>query len=975
MKPLLLLISFYFFSVAAMLAQVEYDFESDTFEWRSDVPQLWSVSNEQAASGTQSLKFTVDGNYAISPGLLSIDTKHTISKVRTAEYTDQQVVIASSYEGTVMAVSYDGVVLWQNKLSGFYNHDVWCADLTGDGNDEVLLANADGSVYCLDHTGELLWSYRRNEAPMNAVTVIHLNNKPYVVCGGYDMSYYYLSATGRFLKEIKSSTYSQEKTWGDGVVPPKFIHMTNFLRVFKTDKGEERLAMFGDINQNSASGGLYLFEPLANAPYQYVKYSTASSIGEVVIADFNNDGYDDILMGTSNMIHDSRFITLDISAENDDFEQQTFVPNDYNKLFDRFGYRVGQPNLFTIDGESKIVMLFGSMLFVMPIDFDEEKMEIVRSTYSYNDAWKIPGTNKLLLASAQSGGSAVHVLDMDDANWKTAYTEIAPPGKIQRIIDNTANARQLLADYDETQRPVDSKTVYFMTEVRTGVDDIIDDISSKYDSPQFLNGYHYSHCEDWDRSELSSEKYQNKRDGRKKYDYTQQQALDMLVPLYDDTCGVSYWAGHGNDPLFFSLDTRKKILDASNGKKTVLIFPELEAHDADFASVLEEHFLPLAEYCREKNANIAIRTKHTFWQGIAHMPLWELMRSGEYADVFVPSMEETTDKSMDLSVPARMGFWMSGATNSWGARCARDNTSFNRLRQHSHQMLPNHFLRQMVYNVANGSQYLNNFAVDQEYFSILYELIAKDVLYVPKRSELLSISPVHLSMINPDDYYLNEGSNTKWTIFYDEQKEADNKLVFSHLNGTWPAAPVTEWDFSSYACGVKERRLEFLPPNPNGLVLITPVEAPHFVGDMGARQLIADQLHPIYKDIMTEYITDGRNYIASDSSETYPAETYYTTIASEIESKSAYLPLTVEGDVAWVVAQTSPTNLRLTLVDGGYINPDDREVVVRFGSVVPTNMVDLLDETSFDISDTDAVKVTVPCGLFRFIDIEISEPL
>jgi hypothetical protein len=50
---------------------------------------------------------------------------------------------------------------------------------------------------------------------------------------------------------------------------------------------------------------------------------------------------------------------------------------------------------------------------------------------------------------------------------------------------------------------------------------------------------------------------------------------------------------------------------------------------------------------------------------------------------------------------------------------------YDRLRQHSHQMIPNHFLRAMTYNVACGATYLNNFPVDQQYFSILYELIAK----------------------------------------------------------------------------------------------------------------------------------------------------------------------------------------------------------------------------------------------------------
>lgn len=954
-------------------AQVYYDFEDNTDSWHTTDTSLWEFSTQESALGKQSLRYSISAPY-ISNGVTSIETGHTISKVRIAQKDGEQVIVASSYEGMIMVISQDGIILWKNELTGYYNHDVWCADITGNGNDEILVANANGAVYCLDEKGEELWNFHPNEAPMNAVTVVHHNNIPYVVCGGYDLSFYYLDSVGRQLKSIHSSTYSEEKSWGDGVVPDKFLHIVNFLRPFKTASGEEHLCVIGCLNQNSTPGGAYLFEPLANSPYADIDYTSASPIGDLAIADLTGDGNDDFLLGTSNMIHDSRLHLLDFNTE-ESFEQKQFVPNDFNSQFERFGYRVLQPRLIQDEGTEKIMGLFGNTIFLLNKELEENSLEVINTNYSYNDICLDELTGNIILASAQSGGSAIHIIDPSDANWKTAYQELSPPGNIQSMLTNTAQARTLLENYNKTSYPAaNAKSVYFMTEVRDGAEDVIN-ATANSEYLQFLRGYHVSHCEEWDRSIISSEKYREKRDTRKTYDYTQLQALDMLLPLYDDTCGVSHWAGHGNDPLYFSLETRKKEIDYANGKKSVMIFPELEAHDEDFASVLEEHFRPLAEYAKGKNVNIYIRTKHLFWQSIAHMPLWELMQSGDYADVFVPAMEETTDKSMELSVAARMGFWMSGATDSWGARCARDNTSYNRLRQHSHQTLPNHFLRQMVYNVASGAQYLNNFAVDQAYFSFLYELIASGVLYVPNREDLLSISPVHLSMIEPDEYYLNEGNNAKWLTFYDEQKEEDNKLVFSHLNGTWPAAPVTPWDFSSYAAGEKERRLNFLPAYNNGLVLITPVEASHFADNMGNRKPIAEQLHPIYKNIMSEYITDGRNYIAADSSETYPAETYYTTIKQDIEEKAKLLPLTVEGDVAWVVAQTSPTHLRLTIIDGGYLNPSNKAAKVTFNTVSPIKMVDMLDNTNFNIEDTSNVGVDIPCGLFRFIDIELSEAL
>ena len=140
--------------------------------------------------------------------LRSIDTGLTISKVRTALKDGRSYIVASSYEGTVLGMEYDGTVLWKNALSGFMNRDVWCEDITADGSDEVLAANADGTVYCLNERGALQWKFKQNDPPMNAVCVVEHDGKSYVVCGGYDKNIYYLSAEGELVKTIPSSNYS-----------------------------------------------------------------------------------------------------------------------------------------------------------------------------------------------------------------------------------------------------------------------------------------------------------------------------------------------------------------------------------------------------------------------------------------------------------------------------------------------------------------------------------------------------------------------------------------------------------------------------------------------------------------------------------------------------------------------------------------------------------------------------------------------
>jgi hypothetical protein len=225
-------------------------------------------------------------------------------------------------------------------------------------------------------------------------------------------------------------------------------------------------------------------------------------------------------------------------------------------------------------------------------------------------------------------------------------------------------------------------------------------------------------------------------------------------------------------------------------------------------------------------------------------------------------------------------------------------------------------------------------------------------------------------MKRPDGRFLDEGSNVKWTTFYNEQQEAANPMVFSRLNGTWPGAPVTEWDFSCFAAGAKERRLNFLPPYEHGFVLITPPQTGVFADTDAPRGKLTDHLHPLYRNIMKEYVTDGRSYYSADGEQTYQADEYYLAVEADIRAGAGNLPLTVSGNVAWVCAQTAPTHLRLTLIDSGYLNPQEHTARVQFHAATPTKMVDLLDGKTFDVADPTAVFVDVPLGLFRFIDIE-----
>ena len=917
-------------------------------------------------------------NIVRNDGINSIDTKHTISKVRVATNKNSNYIIGSSFEGKILAFDYDGKNMWTNTLSGYMNHDVWCDDITGDGNDEILAANADGHLYCMNNTGELLWKFKENDAPMYSVCAITNEGTSYVVCGSYDKNLYYLSPQGKKVKTLASSAYNTRKQKGKGKNKTTKEHIVNILRKINAVDGSEHLVMHITSNSMQDKGEVLFFEPLADKPYKKKVFKNKKPLGDLRVTNYLGDGKEEILAGTSNHLSKSNICKYNL---NDDTNLVLNVGKRRND-FGGFAYLVSQVELVPKGNSFEYFALVGPCIALMNSDFDFSATEILKGKYSFNDMWHDKENNKIILASVQSGGSNVHVIDYTNDKWKKTYQNLAPQGKIQSILDNTEIAKQDLARFEAPNWERKPKPVYFVSDLnatkkREPSKDIVEAIHAKYESPIFL-GYRNTKKEDpmsWNRDTMSNVFYRERRDKRMDYSGTQDEILDILKPIYKDYKGLAMWGGHGNDPYFYSMDTRKKILDAANGKKTVFIFPELENDSKDFEYVLANMLYPLAEYGSSRNLNIHLRCKHIFWQGAAHRELWSRLSSGEFADVFVPSMEETTDKSMELSVSGRMGFWMSGAVNQWGTRCVPDNIAFDRLRQFGGQRLPNHFLRQTIYNLANGATHLNNLSMDKEYMSLVWELVAKGALYVPNRDELLSLSPVHLSMTEPDKHYLDEGSDVKIVTHYDELVEKENKMVFSHLNGSWPGAPNTEWDFSRYAANETERRLNFIPSYNNGLVLITPVQKGALSKNNLPRGKMIDKMHPYYKNIMKEYITDGRNYISKDGSQTYPAETYYKDIKEDIESSSKLLPLAVSGDIGWVVAQTDKLHLRLTLVDAGYINPSETEVTVMFHQANPEVMKDILSGETFDISNIKSVKVTVPCGGFRFIDIELSEEL
>jgi len=904
--------------------------------------------------------------------LRSLETDYTIMRVRTGKAGGSTFIAAASYEGTVLRLGFDGAVAWENALGGYMVHDLWCTDLNGDQVDDVLVSNADGYLYCLNGVnGAVLWNFAPTSGPhktpmYGACSIKALDGTKYVACGGFDKNFYWLSSSGQLLETVESEPYSLDRPWGDYNYVG-YGHTVNWARPLPLADGSEALVLAGTMVHNVAGGHLYFFEPLAKTPYDAQSVADVGTVSDLRVCDPQGDGSYEFFLGGDGLTFDRIAF---FNPDTDELNNFTIWGNGPN------GYRITQGDVISDEGNPVYLTLSGTYINLIPLNLDVDSRETFTGTYAFNDLWKDPESGKVLLGSAQSGGSCIHIIDPSLPGWKAEFINLQPPGKIEAILDNTEAAWAQLDQFSKPGWERDPIDVY----INKGDHPLADEISASYDSPVLFDGYwHGNHVQTTDWRYASDtyvyNDYYRTLISNVTYDRTEQDVLNAIIPAYDGVDVLSYWAGHGRDPNYYSPPVLRQILDTAyaDGKKTILEWPELQSHDDNFKWELDNIMYPLGEYCATRDAWMVFKNKKTFWAADAYLPLWSRMVAGDFANVMVSSMEETSDKTQDMSLIGRIGLWAAGSMNRWGMRTSRDNPSFDRTRQFSYQRLPNHFLRTTVMNLACGASYCSLSYEDTDYYSILWPLVAKGALFVPKREEVVSFNPVHLSMVDPDELYLDTGRDGGWTIWYDEQQENDHPLVYSHQNMSWPGAAVTPWDYSRYASGVKDRRQNYIPSWPNGMVLVTPVQDGAYADPGAPRGKMKDHLHPLYADIMEEYITDGRDYISSDGAARYGADSYHTTVSNSIAVAARKLPVTVAGDVGWVCAQTAPNHLRLTLVDGGYLNPKDQVVTVTFNTVAPISITDVMDGKTFAVSGNTA-QIDVPLGLWRFIDIELSEP-
>ena len=178
-------------------------------------------------------------------------------------------------------------------------------------------------------------------------------------------------------------------------------------------------------------------------------------------------------------------------------------------------------------------------------------------------------------------------------------------------------------------------------------------------------------------------------------------------------------------------------------------------------------------------------------------------------------------------------------------------------------------------------------------------------------------------------------------------------MVFDRTDCYWAGAPLEPHDFSAYAYNLRRRMTNFLPPTPYGLVGIVPSGA---AGASGGR-------------FRQEILTDGRRFFDDAGRPREPGE-YRPVVEQALRAGAARLPVVVRGDVHWSAARLGPGHIRVTLIDPGYLDPEDRDARIEFQHVRVQSCTDILSGRPIPVAGGSAA-LRIPMGSLRIVDLAL----
>ena len=844
-----------------------------------------------------------------------------------AQIKGENTLYLSELDGRISSYTLNGEKLWSRETaSPAVLFEINAVDVNNDGNEDVIAASGDGNIYCWDSKGTLLWKFNPGHKVRFSEVAIVNNGKIQIFAGGNNYKLYELDSKGKLVSTTPI----------DGVV--RKIEAGNFL-----DANKQSLFLY-TYNHDKFR---WEFMGFLNAETKEVIKSVTindkrldelrkAMVTDVSIADINGDNKDDVLF-----FGDVSWVPL-VLAVDADFNVITKFKGS-RKEVQRYAHAKGT----FLAKKYEIMLQYGGILFVL-----NSKGELIGKSGErygkmvYSDFVLEPKSNQLIAAGEVDGGNSVYFYNLNKKDWWRKAQK--RQGRMQEVAENLNKLYEQTLNFKlPSYQKISDKEWVMITSKK------IDSKVERLKGGDIKFVIQKAPKEGTDRSHLVAKigKSALKKDKRGKYKSTREEIVQMARDYEAQGQPFTFWAGHGNDPFYIQIETLEKILEVAPKTCYGFVYAEMDKVDDPRVIHFVKEYMPrLAKAIRKNNrAKLYFRYKNMFWAATSHLPLWkEMFFSGKYNDILAPASEDTSNRIQDLNLAGRVGMFSGGYVNDFTMRLIDDNPTSWRPLSPGGQNSISPYLRQGVIMAAYGARYgvvaNNNFTEDPG-LNVLFALMKSGVLPVVEKEDIQSIGSWHL--IKNVDEHLIHSVDTHHNL--KQYKKDDDNAVFSVGQMHWAGTNVPEHDFSNAALGVKYRWLNYMPEMPYGMVPVAPIESSEFV---------TKQNKPYFVSNAKVGFVNGKKVEANQ---------FGSTITKTVKEGAEKLPILVEG-ASWSAIKIDKNHTRIILVDPGYINPQKREVVVKFQHRKPKSAIDILSNEAVEIKSNTS-KIVVPAGSIRFIDV------
>jgi len=901
-----------------------------------------------AAAGSLAEEFPAEGSvWQIAAADIAGDGKHAL--------------VYACYDGKVVCQDEPGGnVLWTYE-TGAFPYDLVTRDLDADGRAETLLALADGRLVVLTSAGKLAWQHKA-PSPLFQAAAARTKEGMRVFAGGTDATVYVFDVRGRKLAAVPYQGRGLIRLLrgadvdGDGFEELILADNTGPLVAMKGQKVAEALARpqqsLWQVNLRTMIAAKPGDLQPNRSPTNFRPYSLA-------VADLDGDKKADLVFGSS---YFSSNAVRAMSSQGTLLWEQSGIPRS------RLGISQSMPVVCDAhpNPAEEVVVLDTNRLFVL----DRKSGRILTQAENSNLAF-----TGLCVAVSRKGGSEIWLGSMPGGDeriyrvrfrpgWEEQFARLRRGGKIERIDKTLATISRQVERYPARRggnKTAGKKTFHV---VSSGIVDRPKSVRDKMAVVDFYRReFPYENCEFVTLARMQS------REGVPGYvggpgrqlvspnrRVPERDIPKLLRMLEEGKYPFVVDVSHSSVPTM-SLESVKEIVaQCPKYLRGFMISEDADQDPQRFEKFWNEYWRPVLDLCKAHGKKALMVEKGSFWLVIPAQKKFRALADGTYADVVVPSVEDSNSRCPELNLLARVGLFMCGGVNTFSGRTLSDEFSWHRSFEWEYPRSGHPHLRRLVSQAVLGATWFEyqfptisgrqfTRAAVQSQVPFLH-MLGKGIVVPPTREEMLALSPVAIRLREPHPDFVREAADYSPYSSYVENSAVRNS-PFEGLAALWVMAPIQEHYLGRYLLMQDRHFGHFLPATPFGLPAIVPATASFHA----QRQWQTDDIG---------FFVAGKRLSGKEA---------WKRVLADFSSAAEGLPVRVEGKV-FAQVQKHGGGLRVVLIDSGWLDPDDRAVVLRFASRPPRrSVVDILSGERLKLAD-GTVSLTVPAGALRILDLE-----